>query len=436
MDILNIVPSTVPLSGNIRIPSDKSISHRSVIFGSLCSGQVSIENFSSGADCHSTFGVLKKLGIDAEFTSESSLTINGKGLHGFSEPESILDAGNSGTTIRLMLGILSGQPFYSVITGDESLVKRPMGRVIQPLNLMGASICARKNNTLAPISIKGISLIPIEYSLPIASAQVKSCLILAGLYADGKTVLTEPAKSRDHTERMLKYLGVNLNIDGFKVSVEGKPQLEPKRIVIPGDISSAAFFLVAASIVEGSSLTVTNVGLNPTRTGILSVLNDMGADITIINQTEICGEPVGDLVVNASSLKGVIVEGDIIPSLIDEIPIIAVAAVFAEGTTIIKDAEDLRNKESDRLKAICTELKKLGADIEETPDGLIINGNGKLEGDSECECYHDHRIAMSLAIAGLAANKPVSIRDAGWIKISFPEFFTLLDKIRDKNYVK
>ncbi|MGD9579774.1 MAG: 3-phosphoshikimate 1-carboxyvinyltransferase [Vampirovibrionia bacterium] len=436
IDTLDIIPATSPLTGTIEIPSDKSLSHRSVILGSICNGKLHVKNFSLGADCKSTVGILKNLGIEIEYLTDSTLLVHGRGLKGFKEPKDILDAGNSGTTIRIMLGILSGQSFYSVLTGDDCLKKRPMGRVIKPLSSMGSQILARENNTVAPITICGGNLNSIEYKMPIASAQVKSSILLAGLYANGTTIVTEPAKSRDHTERLLKYLGADITVDGLSVSVTGQKELEPKEIKIPGDISSASFFIVAATIVEGSSLTLTNVGINPTRTGLLSVLQNMGADITIENEREVCGEPVGDIVVNYSNLKAIEISGEIIPTLIDEVPIIAVAASVAEGTTIIKDAQDLRNKESDRLKAITSELKKMGVDIEETPDGLIINGSKKIEGGCTCESHFDHRIAMAITIASLAAKNPVTINNADWIKISFPEFSTILNKLREKDYGK
>lgn len=436
IDTLDVIPVNSPLTGTLEIPADKSLSHRAVILGAICNGKLHVKNFSSGGDCKSTVNILQSLGVEIEYLTKSTLLVHGRGLKGFKEPTNILDAGNSGTTLRIMLGILSGQSFYSVLTGDDSLRKRPMGRVIEPLSMMGSQILARENNTVAPITIRGGNLSGIEYKMPIASAQVKSCLLLAGLYARGNTTVIEPHKSRDHTERLLQYLGANINVDGLKIVLEGQNELEPKEIKIPGDISSASFFIVAATIVPGSSLTLTNVGVNPTRTGILSILTRMGADIVISNEQEICGELVGDITVNSSNLKGIEIGGSVIPTLIDEIPIIAVASAVAEGTTIIKDAQDLRNKESDRLKAITSELKKMGVDIEETFDGLIINGNKKIEGDCTCESHHDHRIAMALTIASLVAKNPVTIENAGWIKISFPEFSTILNKIREKDYDK
>lgn len=436
IDTLDVIPVNSPLTGTIEIPSDKSLSHRAVILGSICNGKLHVKNFSSSADCRSTVSILQKLGIEIEYLTGGTLLIHGKGLKGFKEPKDILDAGNSGTTLRIMLGILSGQSFYSVLTGDHSLKKRPMGRVIQPLTMMGSQILARENNTVAPITVRGGILHPIEYKMPIASAQVKSSIMLAGLYANGITTIIEPAKSRDHTERLLKYLGANIDVNGLKVSIEGQTELSPKEIKIPGDISSASFFIVAATIIDGSELTLTNVGINPTRSGLLSVLKKMGADITISNEREVCGEPVGDITVRSAKLRGMEISGEIIPTLIDEVPIIAVAASLAEGTTVIKDAQDLRNKESDRLSAITNELKAMGVDIEEMADGLIINGSDRIEGDCICKSHDDHRIAMAITIASLAAKFPVTIKNAGWIKISFPEFSTILNKLREKDYGK
>ena len=411
------------------------MSHRAVMLGSICKGKLLVKNFSSSQDCRSTVSILQQLGIEIELISQSTLLVHGKGLRGFKEPENVLDCGNSGTTIRMMLGILAGQPFYSVLTGDHSLVKRPMGRVVKPLKQMGADILGKNNSTSAPLSVLGGNLTGIEYALPIPSAQVKSSILLAGLYADGQTTVIEPAPARDHTERLIKYLGGSIEVDGLTIKLTGQEELEPKEIKIPGDVSSAAFLMVAATILKGSELTLTNVGINKTRTGIITILEQMGADITIINKRERCGEDVGDIVVKASELKGTTIEGDIIPTLVDEIPILAVAAAFAEGTTVIKDAKELRYKESDRLTAISTELKKLGVDIQETPDGLIINGSQKLEGNCECYSHCDHRIAMAIYVAALAAQNPVVIEDAGWFKISFPEFSVIMDKLRDKNYV-
>jgi 3-phosphoshikimate 1-carboxyvinyltransferase len=436
IDTLNIIPANSPLKGSVEIPSDKSLSHRAAILGAICDGKLHIKNFSSGADCRNTVNILQSLGAEIEFITSSTLLVNGKGLKGLREPEFILDAGNSGTTMRLIMGILAGQSFYSVLTGDESLRNRPMGRVIKPLKMMGAQINARKNNTVAPITTCGGNLNAIEYSMPLASAQVKSAILLASLYANGTSRIIEPAKSRDHTERFLKYLGVDIKVDGLTIEITGQTELQPKEIKIPGDISSASFFIVAATIIEGSEIRLTNVGINPTRTGLISVLTRMGADIVLENERETCGEAVGDIIVKSSNLKGITIEGEIIPTLIDEIPIIAVAAALAEGNTVIKDAQDLRHKESDRLKATSTELKKMGVDITETEDGLIINGKEQIDGGCMCNSHFDHRIAMALSIASLAAKNPVTIENASWIKISFPEFGMILTDLREKEYGK
>lgn len=426
-NLKEVRPVKTPLKGEINIPADKSISHRAAIFGALTRGTVYINNFSGGGDCKSTLNVLEKLGIEIRYRSEKDIILSNN--NGFLEPDNILDAGNSGTTIRLMSGVLSGLDFYSVLTGDESLRKRPMARVINPLKQMGANIWAKNNDTKAPISIKGTKLSGILYESPIASAQVKSAILLAGLLADGTTTVTEPAKSRDHTERLLSYLEADISIDGNRVSVK-KSGLTPKPITIPGDISSAAFFLVAGAIVPDSEIVVKNVGLNPTRTGIIDVLKGMGAKLEIFNERLECGEEVGDIKVSYSNLKGITIEKELIPRLIDELPIIAIAATQAEGTTIVKEAEDLRNKESDRIKAICTELGKLGAKIEETPDGFIIYGKEKLRGNCILESYHDHRIAMSGYIAGLIADNPVKINEFDWVNISFPEFTEIFEKLK------
>jgi 3-phosphoshikimate 1-carboxyvinyltransferase len=396
------------------------------MFASFAGEPVLISNFSLGADCMSTVNVLKNLGVDVNFQSKNNLIVSNK--DGFKEPKNILDAGNSGTTIRLMSGILAGKNFYSVFTGDESLRKRPMARVINPLKEMGANIWARENDTKAPISIKGSKLAGINYVSPVASAQIKSCILLAGLHASGITTVTEPVQSRNHTERMLKYLHANIQEEGTTVSISAS-QFVPKPITIAGDISSAAFFLVAGAIIPDSEIIVQDVGLNPTRTGIIDVLKQMGAEIQILNERIDCNEEVGDIKINYSNLKAIAIDKEIIPRIIDEIPIIAVAATQAEGTTTIKGAEELRHKESDRIKAVYTELKKLGAEIEEKPDGLVIYGKTKLKGGCTLETYHDHRIAMSTYIAGLISDNPIEINEFHWVNISFPEFTSIFKKL-------
>lgn len=416
------------LKGEVVIPADKSISHRAVMFSSLAKGISTIENFSKGADCLSTLGVFKSLGVEAEFKDEKTLIINSK--NGLCAPKIgdfvDLDCGNSGTTMRLMSGILAGQNFNSILTGDASLSKRPMGRVIKPLELMGAEIISVDKK--APLKIIGKNLKGIDYVSELASAQVKSCILLAGLHAEGKTSFTEPHISRNHTELMLEYLGAKILCEKNKTTVE-KSDLSPKTITVAGDISSAAFFIVAGLIVPNSEIIIKNVGLNPTRTGILDVIKMMGANIEILDERSISNEVVGDLRVKYSNLKACTIEGEIIPRLIDELPVIAVLATQAEGTTIIKDAGDLRNKESDRIKAVVTELKKIDADIEETEDGFIINGKQSLKGGAQVETYHDHRLAMSLYVAGLICENPILINEFEWVNISFPEFEGLMNNL-------
>ena len=411
------------LNGSITIPADKSISHRAVMFASLANGKSIIKNFSKGQDPLSSLKVCKSLGINAEFNEDLIIYSTGK----LSAPTNYLDCGNSGTTMRLMSGILATQNFSSVLIGDESLSKRPMKRVIEPLSLMGANIVS--NDYKAPLKIQGKTLHAIDYTSKLASAQVKSCVLLAGLNTDGITTFTEPYVSRNHTEIMLKYMGANISTNNNKVSIE-KSELEPRTIEICGDISSAAYFIVAGLIVPNSKIILKNVGLNKTRTGILEVAEKMGGNIEILDKKVTSGEEVGDIQISYSDLKSCTIEGDIIPRLIDELPVIAVLATQAKGTTIIKDAQDLRNKESDRIKAVVTELKKLGADIEETPDGFIINGKPSLQGDCEVETYHDHRLAMSLYVAGLICEKQICINGFEWVNISFPEFDKLFNNLQ------
>ncbi len=419
-------PLEQPLKGVIEMPPDKSVSHRAAIFGALVKEPVLINNFSAGADCKSTLSVLEQLGVEVSSRSGKILVISNK--NGFKQPYNVLDAGNSGTTMRLMAGVLAGSNITCTITGDESLKKRPMSRIIKPLRLMGADIQAEDNNTKAPIGIKGSNLKGIIYNSPVASAQVKSCVLLAGLHAEGKTALSEPFKSRDHTERLLSYLGADIKTENNKVIIQ-KSGLSPEPISIPGDISSAAFFMVAASIVPGSEIVIRNVGLNPTRTGIIDVLRKMNAEMEILNKRTECNEEIGDIKVSHSDLKAIDIKKEMIPNIIDELPIIAIAATQAEGMTIVREAEELRHKESDRIKAICTELKKLGADIEEAVDGFVINGKSKLRGNCVLETYHDHRIAMSAYVAGLVSLKPVQINGFDWVNISFPGFTEVFGEI-------
>lgn len=412
------------LTGTFSIPSDKSISHRSVMFGSLAKGTTHISNFLMGDDCLSTISCFRKLGIDIEINNDT-VTVHGKGLHGLSAPAEVLDCGNSGTTVRLISGILSGQDFETTLTGDNSIQKRPMNRVMKPLSEMGSQFKAKDDN-FCPITIYPHQLKGVTYKSPVASAQVKSAVLLAGLYADSPTTVIEPAISRDHTERMLTAFGASITRDGTAVTIEPCKELYATDITVPGDISSAAFFMAAGLITPGSDLIIQNVGINPTRRGILDVFLDMGGDITLLNEKEVGGEPVCDLHVRYSKLHGTTVEGAIIPTLIDEIPAIAVAALFAEGTTIIRDAAELRVKESDRIETLCTELTKMGAHITPQPDGMIIEGGNALLG-ATLESYHDHRIAMALTIAACNANSPSNLLNPDCVSISFPNFYELLE---------
>lgn len=418
------------LSGTIHIPGDKSISHRSVMFAALASTPVVIKNFLYAEDCLSTVGCMRALGAKIEKDATNNLHVLGNGLHGLQEPPNIMDAGNSGTTLRLLSGILVGQPFFSVLTGDASLRSRPMARVVTPLTKMGGKISGRQGTRYIPMAIMPSEKIEgIEYNMPMASAQVKSAILLATLFASSPSVVTEPYISRDHTELMLETFGVKIERQGTSVGVSPVAELQaPAEIDVPGDISSAAFWLVGASIIPNSYLTLKNVGINPTRTGILDILRQMGANITIENERFSGAEPVADLVVKSAELRGVTIEGPIIPRLIDEIPVLAVAALFANGQTTIRDADELRVKETDRLKAVASELGKMGAIITETKDGLIINGRQELQ-FAKCCSYHDHRMAMSLAIAGAASNG-VEINQPDCANISYPNFFTTLDTIR------
>jgi 3-phosphoshikimate 1-carboxyvinyltransferase len=420
----------VSLQGRIRIPGDKSISHRALMLGALAQGETIIRGLLLGEDPRSTASCFRSMGAEISELNTEEVQVKGIGLGNLIEPIDVLNAGNSGTTLRLMLGILASHPdrFFTV-TGDESLRSRPMSRVVKPLQQMGAQIWGRKNNSLAPLAIQGQALKPIHYHSPIASAQVKSCILLAGLMTEGQTTVTEPALSRDHSERMLRAFGANLTVDPEtnSVTITGQAQLNGQTVIVPGDISSAAFWLVAGAIVPGSDLTIENVGINPTRTGILEILDRMGANITVENSREVAGEPVADLRVRYSHLKACEISGDVIPRLIDEIPILAVAAVFAEGTTIVKDAEELRVKESDRITVMATQLNQMGASIKELPDGLEITGGSTLKG-TEVDSYTDHRIAMSLAIAALNASGTTTIHRAEAAAISYPDFTATLQQ--------
>ncbi|MBD2445309.1 3-phosphoshikimate 1-carboxyvinyltransferase [Dolichospermum sp. FACHB-1091] len=432
-DHLTIQPPLAGLSlqGIIRVPGDKSISHRALMLGAIAYGETQIQGLLLGEDPRSTAACFRALGAEISELNTELVTVKGIGLGNFQEPIDVLDAGNSGTTMRLMLGLLASHPgrFFTV-TGDSSLRSRPMSRVVKPLQQMGAQIWGRKGNTLAPLAIQGQALQPIHYHSPIASAQVKSCILLAGLNTEGKTTVTEPALSRDHSERMLRAYGAELSIDpdSNSVTITGGAKLYGQKVIVPGDISSAAFWLVAGAIVPGSNLVVENVGVNPTRTGILEALELMGADIQLENQREVAGEPVADIRVRSGGLKSCTIAGDIIPRLIDEIPILAVAAVFAQGTTIIRDAEELRVKESDRITVMAQQLNKMGAKVTELPDGMEIIGGTPLIG-AEVDSHTDHRIAMSLSIAALNATGKTTIYRAEAAAISYPNFTSTLREI-------
>lgn len=425
---ITIIGKSGPLMGEIITPGDKSISHRAVILSSLAVGTSTINGFLKSEDTLSTLYAFINMGVDIHMTPEI-LKINGVGIHGLKKPFKTVDAGNSGTTARLLMGLLSGQEFISGLTGDKYLRKRPMRRVVDPLKLMGADITGENNADNLPLIINGRKLKSIKYRLPVASAQVKSAIILAGLFADGETEIIEPQKTRDHTERMLNHLGSHLRTDDKSIFVSPVEKLNPSNLNIPSDISSAAFFIVAALINKGSEIILKNVGLNTARTGILEILKRMGGSIEIQDKKIECGEDVGDLVVKSSDLKGIEINGEDIPRAIDELPIIAAAACFAEGRTVITDAKELRVKETDRIKAVVSEFSKLGADITELEDGMIINGSQQLKGNI-CDSWGDHRIAMSLAIAATLSSGETTINNSECVNISYPEFFDTLSVLR------
>ena len=422
------------LSGEITVPGDKSISHRSVMFGALAKGTTTVQNFLQGADCLSSIACFRAMGIAIENDAAAGIVrIHGKGLRGLCAPKDTLDAGNSGTTTRLISGILAAQPFTSTLTGDASIQKRPMKRIITPLSMMGASIESLRHNDCAPLKITGRALHGIHYTSPVASAQVKSSILLAGLYADGPTAVQEPALSRNHTELMLSAFGANItsepeNDGSFTSSIQPASELYAQDIVVPGDISSAAYFIVAGLITPNTSITIKNVGINPTRDGILRVCKAMGARLKLENVRTQGSEPVADITVESSSLQGTVIEGDLIPTLIDEIPAIAVLACFAGGTTIIRDAQELKVKESNRIDAMVQALSAMGADITATDDGMVIHGGKPLHGAC-IDSHFDHRIAMSLAIAGINSDGVTTIGDADCINISYPGFFDDLKRL-------
>ncbi len=419
------------LPGEITVPGDKSISHRALMLAAIARGESLVRGLAPGADVKSTASCLRALGtqIESRKTSRGTavIRVQGHGLGGLQAPKEILNAGNSGTTMRLLTGLLAGQSFHSAITGDESLQKRPMGRIIEPLEQMGAKI--KSQNGYAPLRIEGRKLTGIRYELPVASAQVKSCLLLAGLYAHGTTTVIESQGSRDHTERMLQLMGADFQANGQALAVRGGRELASCEFFIPGDLSSAAFFIAAATLIPGSELVIRNVGVNPTRAGFLECLQAMGGYVERLHVREESGEPVADLLIrSAPALQAAEIAGRLIPRLIDEIPLLAVLATQAEGTTIIRDAHELRVKETDRLRAVAENLRRMGAQLEEQADGLVIAGPQALTG-AQIESYRDHRIAMAFSVAGLIAEGVTTIEGAEWVDISFPGFFELLEGI-------
>lgn len=418
--------SNPSLKGSIQVPGDKSISHRAIMFGSMATGTTTVEGFLLGEDCLSTISCFQKLGVEIKVEGKS-VTIQSGGEDSWQEPSEVLDTGNSGTTTRLMLGLLAGTSFHSVLAGDESIAKRPMKRIINPLREMGADIRGRQDGQYTPLAVQGTKLTAIEYTMPVASAQVKSAVLLAALKAEGKTTIHEPVPSRDHTEIMLGHFGVSLQRENNVIEMEGGQKLTAAHVAVPGDISSAAFLIGAALVTDASEIHLTNVGSNPTRTGIVDVIEGMGADFDMV-QRETAGEPAADLTIRSSKLKGIEIGGDLIPRLIDEIPLIALIATQAHGTTVIKDAEELRVKETDRIAAVVAELSKMGADIKATEDGMIINGPTALHG-ADMATYGDHRLGMMAAVAALCANGAVNIDDPDCIAVSYPDFVGQLDSL-------
>ncbi|WP_126427274.1 3-phosphoshikimate 1-carboxyvinyltransferase [Brevibacillus marinus] len=415
------------VEGTVRVPGDKSISHRAVMLGALAEGKTTIRGFLPGADCLSTIECFRRMGVTIEREGDL-VTVYGKGWYGLEEPRQRLDVGNSGTTIRLMTGIIATQPFHAVLEGDESIAKRPMRRVVGPLREMGAKIDGRQNGEYTPLAIRGGKLHGISYRSPVASAQVKSAILLAGLQAEGTTSVEEPYLSRDHTERMLQAFGIDVQRAGNRVSVSGGQTLRGREIVVPGDISSAAFLIAAVMMVPGSSLVIEQVGINPTRSGIIDVVRAMGGHVEIVNERLVNEEPVADLHVAHAELRGTVIEGELIPRLIDEIPVIAVMAAVAQGRTIIRDAQELKVKETDRIATVASQLAKFGAKVTPTDDGMIIEGGAALVG-AEIDSMGDHRIGMAMAIAGLAAEGETTIANAEAINVSFPGFANLLRQI-------
>ena len=426
MTTITIRPAA-SIKGMIAVPGDKSISHRSIMLGAIANGTTTVRGFLRGGDNMDTMGAFRSMGIQIDDDGETVL-IHGKGLHGLSEPDDVIDCGNSGTTIRLITGLLAGQSFFSVVTGDQYLRKRPMKRVVEPLTRMGARILGRNQGGLAPLAISGGSLSAIGYESPVSSAQVKSAIMLAALYADGETSVREPSLSRDHSERMFRLFGASLEVFKSGVTVKGGVELRGQDISVPGDISSATFFIVAALITPGSELLIRNVGVNPTRTGGIDILRAMGGNIELLDQREESGEPVADILVRSSRLKGCAIAGSVVPRAIDEFPVICVAAACAEGVTTIREARELRVKETDRISAMATNLRKLGVTVDECDDGMTVTGVERLSGGS-VDSFGDHRIAMSLAVAALVSIDGITIADTGCVATSFPTFFPLLEQV-------
>jgi len=420
----------VSIRGDITVPGDKSISHRSIMLGAIANGITTVRGFLRGEDNMSTMNAFRSMGVRIDDDAET-IAIHGCGLHGLKEPADVLDCGNSGTTIRLISGLLSGQSFFSVVTGDVYLRKRPMKRVVEPLSLMGARIMGRNQGSLAPLAINGGQLSAIDYESPVSSAQIKSSIMLAGLYADGETSVREPSLSRDHSERMFQLFGASLDRADKGVTVRGGVELNAQEVIVPGDISSAAFFLVAALITPGSELLIRNVGINPTRSGVIDILKEMGGNIELLHQREISGEPVADLLVRYSRLKAISISGSVIPRAIDEFPAICVAAARAEGVTTIRNARELRVKETDRITAMVRNLATVGVEVTECDDGMDIVGAECLSG-GQVDSFGDHRIAMSLSIAALVSNSGLTVKDTDCVATSFPSFFQLLEKVSVK----
>ncbi len=414
--------------GVVRLPGDKSISHRYAILAALAQGVTRITGYSTGADCASTLGVLRSLGVRVE-REGTSVAVHGSGLEGLEAPSEMLDAGNSGSTIRMMSGILAAQPFSSRITGDESLSQRPMDRIMKPLAEMGAVIRAR-DGRYPPLDIDGRPLRPISYTLPVASAQVKTCVLLAGLFAEGETAVIEPVRTRDHTEVALRAFGADLRLEGRRITVSGRPNLQALELSVPGDISSAAFFLAAATLVPGSRLTIENVGLNPTRAGLIDFLISMGARIRIERLTDVAGEPVGDLLVESAPLRGGVIEKGLAATLIDEIPVLSVLGVVSEQGLEVRDAAELRVKETDRIATVADNLKRMGVEVDVREDGFRVPGGQELRA-ATFDSFGDHRIAMAFSVAALGADGECTVENASAADVSYPEFFDTLRRLTE-----